>query len=345
MTYTELRAIEMNTSEMEEVRALLESQRIRLDETGGTVFGFYQSDRLSGTATLSGHTLRSVAIEKAYQGTNTLALMIQEIIEMQKHRNIFVYTSEKSALAFERIGFYKIEKAAHEGENVVLLEKRPDGFKRYLKQLKHYQMPNRIIGAIVMNANPFTLGHQYLIETAARQCDHLYVFAVSEEASVFPFETRMRLMVSGTQHLNNVTVLKGGEYIISQATFPSYFLKSTGSAIDLQAKLDLQIFGGHIAKVMGITRRYFGEEPYCATTNKYNHYMKTILPAFGIEAVEIKRVHINDEAISASRVRRHLKMGECEAVKALVPQTTYDYLTSYDAKKIMKKIKSSDSRH
>ncbi|EFA28598.1 ABC transporter, ATP-binding protein, partial [Haemophilus influenzae HK1212] len=38
-------------------------------------------------------------------------------------------------------------------------------------------------GSIVMNANPFTLGHRYLIEQALQQCDHLHLFIVGEDAS------------------------------------------------------------------------------------------------------------------------------------------------------------------
>lgn len=345
LSTTELKIIKSDMPEMAHVQNLLAEQRIRQDENGGTVYGFYVSDQFAGTATISGNTLRSVAISKAYQGSNTLALMIQDIVEDMLHENVFVYTSERSSVAFERIGFYRVAQAVTDDEHVVLLEKRPDGLRRYLRQLRHYRLHDRDIGAIVMNGNPFTRGHLYLVEYAAKQCDHLFIFVVSEEASTFPFEVRKRLIEAGTAHLENVTVLSGGDYIISQATFPSYFLKAKESAVDLQAKLDLSIFGGQIAKAMGIKKRFFGEEPYCETTRKYNFYMKHILPDYGVEAIEIPRVQSDGEAISASRVRALVKQEDWRSIEKLVPSGTYAFLTSGEADQIIEKLKRQESRH
>lgn len=342
---TELKIIKPNTNEMRKILDLLSEQNIRLDDFGGTTFGFYDSGKLVGTATVTGNTLRSVAISKSHQGTNTLALMVQDILEDLIYQNVFVYTSEKAASAFEHIGFYRIESAEFEGETVVLLEKKPDGFKRYLKSMSLFKLQTQNVGAIVMNCNPFTLGHLYLIETAASKCDHLYVFVVSEDASTFSYEVRMRLIVEGTTHISNLTVVKGGDYIISQATFPSYFLKTLDRAVDLQAQLDLKIFGGYIAPNIGITKRFFGEEPYCETTKKYNDYMKLLLPSYHIEAIEVERKKLSGEAISASRVRRLIKSNDWEEIKKIVPETTFEYLLSFEAKKTINKIKSNDTRH
>ncbi len=342
---SELKIIKPNTNEMQKIMDLLSDQNIRLDDFGGTTFGFYDTGKLAGTATVMGNTLRSVAVSKSHQGTNTLALMVQDILEDLIYQNVYVYTSEKAASAFEHIGFYKIESAEFEGETVVLLEKKPDGFKRYLKRMGLFKLQSQNVGAIVMNCNPFTLGHLYLIETAASKCDHLYVFVVSEDASTFSYDVRMRLIVEGTAHITNLTVIKGGDYIISQATFPSYFLKKLDRAVDLQAQLDLKIFGGHIAQCMGITKRFFGEEPYCETTKKYNDYMKQLLPLYQIEAIEIPRKQQDGEAISASRVRRLIKSNDWEAIKKIVPITTYEYLVSFEAKKTINKIKANDTRH
>ena len=40
-------------------------------------------------------------------------------------------------------------------------------------------------GAVVMNCNPLTLGHRYLIEQALKQCDYLMIFVVQEDKSFF----------------------------------------------------------------------------------------------------------------------------------------------------------------
>ena len=126
--------------------------------------------------------------------------------------------------------------------------------------------------AIVMNCNPFTLGHRYLIETAAAQSSRVYVFAVQEDISVFPFDERLRLIREGTAHLSNVTVIPGGRYIVSSLTFPSYFTKDTQLAA-AQCAIDVEIFLKHIVPTLGIKRRYIGTEPFSPVTEIYNTTM------------------------------------------------------------------------
>ena len=64
------------------------------------------------------------------------------------------------------------------GDNPFLLE--------YLKSLEPYRKGDNssINGSIVMNCNPFTLGHRYLIEYAAKNVDNLYIFVVEMTGSV-----------------------------------------------------------------------------------------------------------------------------------------------------------------
>ncbi len=64
-----------------------------------------------------------------------------------------------------------------------------------------------------MNANPFTLGHQYLVEKAASECDTLHIFIVSEDASLVPFPVRKKLVLEGTCHLPNVICHDSGPYL------------------------------------------------------------------------------------------------------------------------------------
>lgn len=64
------------------------------------------------------------------------------------------------------------------------------------------------IGSIVMNCNPFTLGHRYLVEEASRQSDLLYIFVVEEDKSDFPFEDRFNMVKAGGQ---NCLMLKSFE--------------------------------------------------------------------------------------------------------------------------------------
>lgn len=108
-----------------------------------------------------------------------------------------------------------------------------------------------------MNANPFTLGHRYLVEQACKENDWLHLFMVSEDASYFPYAVRKRLIKEGTADLKNIIYHDSGPYIISSATFPSYFQKDDLAVIESHANLDLAIFV-KIAERLGIKARYVG---------------------------------------------------------------------------------------
>jgi [citrate (pro-3S)-lyase] ligase len=197
-------------------------------------------------------------------------------------------------------------------------------------------------GAIVMNCNPFTLGHQYLIETASKQVDRLIIFAVEEDASTFPFKDRFELMIQGTKHLDNVLVLPSSFYIISQATFPNYFLRDKEHAFTTYARLDLSIFGYWFSQ-LNIKIRFVGEEPLDPMTDMYNQTMMEVLPKYGMQLKIIPRKENDSGVISASKVRALLKEDRWEEVAKFVPKTTYDYLLRAD--EIIAKLKKYDSQH
>lgn len=200
-------------------------------------------------------------------------------------------------------------------------------FKQYLLRLKDYGKDKTIgkTGAIVMNCNPFTLGHRYLIETAAGQVDRLYVFVVEEDKSFFPFEDRYKLVKEGTLDLENVSVIPSGNYIISSQTLAGYFEKDSIGDIHLDATADLELFV-QIASMLNITVRFAGEEPIDAFTRQYNENMKMTLNAYGVQFVEIKRKEEQGEPISASKVRELLKQKRYKDIQKIVPPITYEYL-------------------
>ena len=179
-----------------------------------------------------------------------------------------------------------------------------------------------------MNCDPFTLGHQYLIETAAKDCDRLYVFVLSEDKGYFSADHRMEMVRRGTQHLSNVTVLPTGPYLISAATFPTYFLKNRDDADVIHCQLDVEIFVKHFAPAFGIQCRYVGTEPLSDLTNRYNETLKAALPAQGIAVIEIPRLSMGDVPISASAVRKAYQEKDWTQIQNCVPQTTYEYLKS-----------------
>lgn len=161
------------------------------------------------------------------------------------------------------------------------MEKDPNGFTCYLDHLAEKKTPQGRIAAIVMNANPFTLGHRYLVEQACKENDWLHLFMVSEDASYFPYAVRKRLIKEGTADLKNIIYHDSGPYIISSATFPSYFQKDDLAVIESHANLDLAIFV-KIAERLGIKARYVGEEPTSTVTRRYNEIMAQRLPEAGI---------------------------------------------------------------
>lgn len=183
-----------------------------------------------------------------------------------------------------------------------------------------------IVGSIVMNCNPFTLGHRYLIEQAAAQCTVLYVFVVEENKSIFSFEDRFELVKEGTADLDNVIVMPSGSFMISTLTFPEYFNKDNPAAVQVDPSMDVEIFGKFIAPALGISLRFAGEEPLDVVTNRYNETMKRILPSYGVQFKVIPRKEMDGKVISASRVRECLKTKDFIQINSLVPDTTFRYL-------------------
>lgn len=199
-------------------------------------------------------------------------------------------------------------------------------FNEYLKEISKYRIDEGTVGAIVMNCNPFTLGHRYLIETALKHVDSLIIFVVEEDKSFFPFEDRFKLIKEGISDLQNVIVIPSGSFIISALTFPGYFYKENDNSAIIDSSNDIDIFGKYIAPTLNIKKRFVGEEPIDRITKQYNETMKERLPLYGIECIEIKRKEDSENVISASRVRKYLKDKNFEKIKEIVPDTTYKYL-------------------
>lgn len=180
-------------------------------------------------------------------------------------------------------------------------------------------------GVVVMNCNPFTLGHRYLIEQAAKQVERLFVMVVREDCSLFAYAERKAMVEQGVAHLKNVTVIDGSEYAISQATFPTYFLKRLDDAADTQMLLDLDLFRRHIAPALGTTVRFVGTEPTDRLTRRYNQLMHEVLA----DVRETARLEKEGNAVSASRVRKAMEQGDMSTIRQLVPPTTLPYIIAH----------------
>ena len=289
------------------------------------------------TGSCFGPTLRCFAVSSEHQGEGLLNEIISHLIQVQYARgnmHLFLYTKIKSAKFFGDLGFYEIARV---DGTLVFMENRKSGFPTYLKNLEKTKKDG-VSAALVMNANPFTLGHQYLVETAAAKCDTLHLFILSEDASLVPFGVRKRLVQEGVAHIPNVVLHDSGPYIISSATFPSYFLKDEAAVIDGHARLDLAVFT-RIAQALNVTQRYVGQEPTSQVTGLYNKIMAQELPKAGIACRIIPRKEASGKAISASTVRVALQSGDWELLKTLVPPTTLDYFTSSEAVPVLERIR------
>ena len=202
-----------------------------------------------------------------------------------------------------------------------------DAFRKTLMDFYRENL-QPVIGSIVMNCNPFTLGHRHLIEEALKQCDYVVLFVVEEDKSYFPFGDRMNLVIECTKDIEDrVVIVPSGKFIISSVTFSEYFNKSEIQDHEIDPSMDVTVFAREIAPCMHITKRFAGEEPNDSITRQYNETMARILPEYGIEFIEIPRAEVGDEAVSASHVRKLLEDKEFQKIRCLVPEATYDYLT------------------
>lgn len=180
-------------------------------------------------------------------------------------------------------------------------------------------------GVVVMNCNPFTLGHRYLIEQAAKQVERLYVMVVREDCSLFAYTERKAMVEQGVADIDNVNVIDGSDYAISRATFPTYFLKRLDDAADTQMLLDLDLFRRHIAPALGATVRFVGTEPTDQLTRRYNQLMHEALK----DVRETARLEKDGYAVSASRVRKAMEEGDMNTIRQLVPPTTLPYIIAH----------------
>lgn len=194
--------------------------------------------------------------------------------------------------------------------------------------------PGERIGAIIMNCNPFSNGHAYLVEQALSRVDHLYVFILSEERSAFSFEERLAMVRGHFAGDARVRVLPSGNLMGSSLTFPDYFDREDISVSAVDSSLDTAYFRDSIAKIFNISVRFVGTEPNSPVMAHYNATLKEELPKNGIEVVEIERkTDGHGTAISASRIRACLGAGDWETLRSMVPPSTLDILSRHSARR------------
>lgn len=311
---------------------------------------------------LKGNVIKCVAVDDAHKGEAIANTLISHLIahaNEEGHSNVMLFTKPKNRQLFESLSFRLLAEAPE----AVLMETGIGGINNMVEQLKKIKEEGEVCkenyqeckkeektnlnittpqhlnpstpqplttttplrGVVVMNCNPFTLGHRYLIEQAAKQVERLFVMVVREDCSLFAYAERKAMVEQGVAHLKNVTVIDGSEYAISQATFPTYFLKRLDDAADTQMLLDLDLFRRHIAPALGTTVRFVGTEPTDRLTRRYNQLMHEVLA----DVREIVRLEKEGNAVSASRVRKAMEQGDMSTIRQLVPPTTLPYIIAH----------------
>ena len=278
---------------------------------------------------LQGNVIKCIAVGEAARDTGMSNKLISHLIGMATQQgadSVKVYTKPDNSTIFRSMGFSVIA----ESPKAILMENGVKGIGRYTDYLRRMRA-DRPDGAaaIVMNANPFTRGHRYLVEQSAQGASTLYVIAVREDRSAFSYAERLAMIQAGCEGLDNVVVVEGSDYAISELTFPTYFLKQVTDATDTHITLDLNLFARHIAPALGVKTRFVGSEPIDALTARYNELMQEQLPQHGIEVKAVERLMQDGQPVSASRVRQALTDGSMSRAASLVPPTTVPYLIAH----------------
>lgn len=293
-------------------------------------FVWEEDGEIMATGSIAGNVLKYIAVCSKVKGhgetfNELVSKLVNEAATMGRF-HLFVFTKPQYVQSFGYVGFHALAVV----DDGAIMENGTPDVHDYIHDLPHFadQDDSQIVG-IVMNANPFTNGHRYLVEQASKANDHVYVFVVSQEASLFTAAERYQLVQAGCADLDNVTVVPGGDYMVSYATFPAYFLKDDQNVAHFQAALDATLFKEQIAAPLNITRRYVGSEPFSPTTDIYNQELTRVLPPEVEVKILDRAANASQDVISATKVRAAIANDELAVVQDYVPQTTLSFIQNH----------------
>ena len=342
------------------IEAFLKRNALRIDDMNYYAAVLDDDGEMIAGGGLKDDVIKCVAVDDAHKGeaiANTLVSHLISHANQEGYGCIKLFTKPKNRQLFESLSFRLLAEApeailmetgiggiSNTVEALKKIKEESEKYKEYNKECKedskkckentsylttstpqHLNTTMQPTGCIVMNCNPFTLGHRYLIEQAAKQVERLYVMVVREDCSLFAYTERKAMVEQGVADIENVNVIDGSDYAISRATFPTYFLKRLDDAADTQMLLDLDLFRRHIAPALGATVRFVGTEPTDQLTRRYNQLMHEVLK----DVREINRLEKDGNAVSASRVRRAMEEGDMNTIRQLVPPTTLPYIIAH----------------
>lgn len=342
------------------IEAFLKRNALRIDDMNYYAAMLDDDGEMIAGGGLKDDVIKCVAVDDAHKGeaiANTLVSHLISHANQEGYGCIKLFTKPKNRQLFESLSFRLLAEApeailmetgiggiSNTVEALKKIKEESEKYKEYNKECKedskecrentsylttspphHLTTTMQPTGCIVMNCNPFTLGHRYLIEQAAKKVERLYVMVVKEDCSLFAYTERKAMVEQGVADIENVNVIDGSDYAISRATFPTYFLKRLDDAADTQMLLDLDLFRRHIAPALGATVRFVGTEPTDQLTRRYNQLMHEALK----DVREINRLEKDGNAVSASRVRKAMEEGDMNTIRQLVPPTTLPYIIAH----------------
>ena len=308
------------------------------------------SDEIVAGGGLKGGVIKCVAVADGHKGEAVANQIVSHLIAKANaagHQCVKLFTKPQNRPLFESLSFRFLAEAPE----AILMETGVGGIAKYSEELRAkseecncYLLAGRnsvevdstklsvdtvkwSVGVIVMNCNPFTLGHRYLIERSSELVERLYVVVVREDCSMFSYSERKAMVNQGVKDLGNVVVVDGSDYAVSATTFPTYFLKRISDATDTQILLDLDIYLRHIAPALGANVRFVGSEPTDPLTRRYNELMRQQLGDDHI--CEIPRMEKYGSVVSASRVRRAIEANSLWQAIKLVPSSTIPYIIAH----------------
>ena len=342
------------------IEAFLKRNALRIDDMNYYAAVLDDDGEMIAGGGLKDDVIKCVAVDDAHKGeaiANTLVSHLISHANQEGYGCIKLFTKPKNRQLFESLSFRLLAEApeailmetgiggiSNTVEALKKIKEKSEKYKEYNKECKKDSKkckenipylntkPPQLLtttpprgGVVVMNCNPFTLGHRYLIEQAAKQVERLYVMVVREDCSLFAYTERKAMVEQGVADIENVSVIDGSDYAISRATFPTYFLKRLDDAADTQMLLDLDLFRRHIAPALGATVRFVGTEPTDQLTRRYNQLMHEALK----DVRETDRLEKDGYAVSASRVRKAMEEGDMNTIRQLVPPTTLPYIIAH----------------
>ncbi len=218
------------------------------------------------------------------------------------------------------------------------------GLEEWEKSLAAAIEGKNVDACIVMNANPLTVGHRYLVELASRRSSGLLVLVIQgspesggkgnhENTGIkFPFQVRLEMARTCLSEIPGVVVLPSGPYIISRDDYPKHFLSDEMGPASAHAVLDSMVFC-HVLNSLGIDKAFAGDEPRDELSEIHLNALRIECRDRGIALKVAERKRLGERYISSALARQAMADKDMEMLRAIVPKSVIDLALSESFRK------------